>query len=49
MITEKEIKKHFDTLYETYRKSPQRAENVEMLRRKHSVLTEADLLKTFTV
>ena len=43
------IKEHFDKLYEEYRKSPQRAQNVDRLRRRYSALTEKDLLKTFTI
>jgi hypothetical protein len=44
-----DIKEHFDRLYAEYRKSPQRAQNVEKLRRRYGVLTEKDLLKTFTI
>jgi hypothetical protein len=43
------VKEHFDKLYEEYRKSPQRAQNVDKLRRRYSALTEKDLLKTFTL
>jgi hypothetical protein len=49
MSTKEEIKKHFDTVYAEYLKSPERAKNVEALRRKHGALTEKDLLKTFTI
>lgn len=48
-MSKEELKKHFDAVYLKYRNSPERARNVEILRRKHSVLTEKDLLKTFTV